>query len=178
MKKMNWVTETIRRLLQIFFGTFIFDFPGLSLIRNMVYRTFINLGPSAVLSSKVRFYVPHGLEKKAVSVGNSVRISENVRIDCSGVVTIGNNVWISENAVILNHVHLISGREPKQCKDIFSEEALYIGDDAWIGANVIILPKVKRIGNGAIIGAGSTVTKDVEDFAVVAGNPAVKIRTR
>lgn len=54
----------------------------------------------------------------------------------------------------------------------------WIGHDAWIGANVTILPGCRRIGIGAVIGAGSIVTRDVEDFAVVVGNPARKISTR
>lgn len=56
--------------------------------------------------------------------------------------------------------------------------SLEIGDDVWVGANVIILPSVKKIGTGAIIGAGSVVTKDVDNYAIVAGNPAKVIRYR
>lgn len=48
---------------------------------------------------------------------------------------------------------------------------MVISDDAWIGLNAIILKGVK-IGKGAIVGAGSVVTKNVPDMAVVAGNPA------
>jgi virginiamycin A acetyltransferase len=55
---------------------------------------------------------------------------------------------------------------------------LFIGHDVWIGANAIITPGCSRIGNGAIIGAGAIVTKDVDDFAIVAGNPAKLIRYR
>ncbi|NWL35203.1 acetyltransferase [Paenarthrobacter nitroguajacolicus] len=53
-----------------------------------------------------------------------------------------------------------------------------IGDDAWIGAGAIILPGCRRIGTGAVVGAGSVVTKDVPDFSVVVGNPARPIGTR
>ena len=52
-----------------------------------------------------------------------------------------------------------------------------IGNDVWIGSNAIVLGGVK-IGNGAVIGAGSLVTKDVPDFAIVVGNPARMIRYR
>ena len=52
-----------------------------------------------------------------------------------------------------------------------------IEDDVWIGARVIILPG-KIIGKGAVIGAGSVVTKDVAPYSVVAGNPARKISNR
>lgn len=55
---------------------------------------------------------------------------------------------------------------------------LVIGNDVWIGHNVIILAHVKRVGDGAVIGAGSVVTKDVPDFAVAVGNPARVIRYR
>lgn len=55
---------------------------------------------------------------------------------------------------------------------------LEIGSDVWIGCNAIVTPGCRRIGHGAVIGAGSIVTKDVSDFAIVAGNPARKIRDR
>ena len=52
-----------------------------------------------------------------------------------------------------------------------------IGNDVWIGANVIILPGV-NIGDGAILAAGTIVTKDVEPYAIVGGVPARRIRYR
>jgi acetyltransferase-like isoleucine patch superfamily enzyme len=56
--------------------------------------------------------------------------------------------------------------------------SLEIEDDVWIGHNVVILAGCKRIGRGAVIGAGAIVTKDVERYAVVVGNPARKLRDR
>jgi hypothetical protein len=64
-----------------------------------------------------------------------------------------------------------------QCETL-PPRPLHVGDDAWIGANALILPGCGRIGRGAVIGAGSVVTRDVPDFAVVAGNPARVIRER
>lgn len=55
---------------------------------------------------------------------------------------------------------------------------LSIGHDVWIGTNVLITNKCTKIGNGAVIGAGSVVTKDVEPYTIVAGNPAKIIKKR
>jgi acetyltransferase-like isoleucine patch superfamily enzyme len=55
---------------------------------------------------------------------------------------------------------------------------VFIGHDAWLGANSIICPGCHRIGNGAVVGAGSVVTKDVPDYAIVGGNPARVIKMR
>ncbi len=57
-------------------------------------------------------------------------------------------------------------------QELIHRSELVIGNDVWVGQNVIILPRVTRIGDGVVIGAGSIVTKDVPDFAIVAGNPA------
>lgn len=63
-------------------------------------------------------------------------------------------------------------------KNYFTEILpIEIGNDVWIGANVIILDGVK-IGNGAILGAGSVVIRDVPDYAIVGGVPAKVIKYR
>lgn len=57
------------------------------------------------------------------------------------------------------------------------EKPVVIGDDVWIGSRVTILPGV-HIGEGAIIGASSVVTKDVPAYSIVGGNPAKVIKSR
>ncbi len=61
---------------------------------------------------------------------------------------------------------------------LLEESQLEICHDAWIGHSALILPKCSRIGIGAVIGAGAVVTRNVEDFEVVAGNPARTLRFR
>ncbi len=62
-------------------------------------------------------------------------------------------------------------------KDV-KRETLVIGNDVWIGYGVIITASCKEIGNGAVIAAGSVVTKSVPPYSIVAGNPAKIIRYR
>jgi len=65
----------------------------------------------------------------------------------------------------------------KESKDAFSKGDVTIGNDVWIGYGAIILSGV-TIGNGAVIGAGAIVTKSVEPYSIVAGNPAKEIKKR
>lgn len=55
---------------------------------------------------------------------------------------------------------------------------LQIGNDVWLGEYSVILPEVNRIGDGAVIGAGAVVSRDVPDYAVVLGNPARVVKYR
>lgn len=72
---------------------------------------------------------------------------------------------------------LLHGEDTHTLSSISDNEKIVIGNDVWIGVGVLILPSVK-IGNGAIIGAGAVVTKDVPDYAIVAGVPAKIIKYR
>ena len=87
-------------------------------------------------------------------------------------IHIGDNVSIGPEATILT-----LGHDPRS--PIFEDKGgpVKIGDRAWIGYRAIILPGVE-IGEGAVVGAGAVVTRDVPPYTIVAGNPAVKIGDR
>ena len=87
-------------------------------------------------------------------------------------ITIGARTLFAPNAQVYTATHPLDPIERRAAE--FSKP-VKIGDDCWIGAGAIILPGV-TIGNGVTVGAGSVVTKDVEDYVVVAGNPAKIIK--
>lgn len=84
----------------------------------------------------------------------------------------GNDVSIGPKATILT-----LGHDPQSAEFADRGGDVIIGNRAWIGYGVIILPGIK-IGDGAVIGAGAVVTRDVSAFTIVAGNPARKIGER
>lgn len=63
-------------------------------------------------------------------------------------------------------------------RDLVHSAPLIIEDDVWVGHNVVILPGCKFIGRGAIIGAGSIVTRDIRRYEIVSGVPARHMRQR
>lgn len=63
-------------------------------------------------------------------------------------------------------------------RDFTGKTFLHIGHGVWFGGNSIVLSGCKTIGNGAVIGAGAVVTKDVPPYAIVVGNPAKVLRYR
>eukprot|EP00882_Tetradesmus_deserticola_P003761 GHRQ01003976.1.p1 GENE.GHRQ01003976.1~~GHRQ01003976.1.p1 ORF type:complete len:210 (+),score=72.72 GHRQ01003976.1:105-734(+) len=90
-------------------------------------------------------------------------------------VEIGKRVLIGPNVQVYAATHPLDGHVRKGCTGPEFGAPISIGDDAWVGGAAIICPGV-RIGNNSVIGAGSVVTKDVEPYVVVAGNPAKVIR--
>lgn len=118
-----------------------------------------------------------------IVIGNNVVIRPTSMLFASPLadhtqITIGNDVLIGSG------VHMyVSNHEYQSIEIPIAHQGhsvvrpLIIEDDVWIGANVIILPGV-TIGKGAIIGAGSVITKSVPAYTVYAGNPARLIKSR
>ena len=115
---------------------------------------------------------------KDVRVGNLVGIGKNFTLhNC--ILTIDDHLMMGEDVMIIGGGHNFDDLDTPMGKQGAKEKSeLHIAGDVWIGARAIILPGCKRIGHGAIIGAGSVVTKDVPDYAIVGGNPAKVIRYR
>lgn len=120
--------------------------------------------------------------EKGAAFGENVTLGDNSGIGInafiSSNVSIGNNVMMGPDCIIYTANHSFENRGiPMRCQGFSEKKEVNIGDDVWIGGRVIILPGIK-IGKGAIIGAGAVVTKDVPEYAIVAGNPAKIIRYR
>ena len=109
------------------------------------------------------------------TIGKNCRINENVFIQQA---IIGDNVLIAPNVSILSvsHNHDDVGIPIVDQGDSEPNPPI-IGDNVWLGRNVVVMPGV-RIGDGAIVGSGAVVTKDVSPFVIVGGVPAKVIKSR
>lgn len=126
---------------------------------------------------------------RKLQIGNNCYIGKNTIIRTGDELIIGNDVLISHNVTIMDtdsheidHLEraasfkqMVQYGHPAQ-KGNVKAKPIYIHDHVWIGYNCSILKGV-IIGEGAIIAAGSVVTKNVEPFTMVAGNPARFIKT-
>ena len=111
-------------------------------------------------------------------VGSHVGIGKNFK-SLSRIVTIDDYLLMGEDVLFLGGGHGMDRTDvPMGAQGGLQQSPLHIAGDVWIGARAIILPGCKRIGHGTVIGAGSVVTKDIPDWAVVGGNPARVIRFR
>ncbi len=123
------------------------------------------------VESKAQFF-----SGRLIQIGDHSGIGVNANL--SGRITIWKNVMMGPDVIIMTQNHMfLSTDEPMVRQGAQQEKPVTIGDDVWIGARTIILPGV-NIGSGAIVAAGAVVSKDVPEWAIVAGNPAVCIKSR
>jgi maltose O-acetyltransferase len=133
-------------------------------------KVFPSMGDKVMIESNVFFG-----DGRDIEVGNHVQINEDCWIRN---VKIGNYVMIAPKVMILNYGHITDTTEvPMILQGTRRYKQTIIEDDVWVGARSIILPGI-HIGEGAIVGAGAVVTKDVEPYSVMAGNPARLIKFR
>lgn len=112
-------------------------------------------------------------------IGNDVVLTDYVQITCANEIRIGNHVLVGQNVFISDNDHgradaTAIGVPPIERK-LFSKGPVIIGNNVWIGRGAVILAGV-TIGDNAIIGANSVVTKDVPPCCVAAGVPAKVIK--
>ena len=109
------------------------------------------------------------------SINNSAAVYGNHQMDISFLGDQIQDLFTDENKKVFKEKILSNPQNPYGK----NKGGITIGNDVWIGANVFInASKVTRIGDGAIIGAGAVVLKDVPPYAIVAGVPAKVIRYR
>ncbi len=118
------------------------------------------------------------IRPEEIEFGDNIFIGRNFHISARSL-SFGSNIMIGPNLVIEcdNHVFNHVGRNVFETRNERSIGPVKIENDVWIGANVIILPNV-TIGEGAIVGAGSVVTKSIPPYSVAVGNPARIIKRR
>ncbi len=152
-----------------------------------------NLPESAIMpfARNIRGYFAG---KIAAAVGSNVNIEKGayftpgltlgdrsgigIKCEVHGKVTIGNDVMMAPEVIIYTKGHAYDNLTlPMIEQGDTPTKPVTIGDDVWIGRRALILPGVS-IGNGAIVGAGAIVTKNVPPMTIVGGNPAKVIKDR
>lgn len=143
-------------------------------------RKQINIGDNSHIRGELLIFANGG----KIDIGCNCYIGKSTNIWSASSIKIGDEVLISHNCNIIdtnsheldfferaeNYKKMIKFGHPKEKTNV-ETKAIIIEDYAWISFNVTILKGV-TIGKGAIIAAGAVVTKNVESFTMVAGNPA------
>lgn len=143
---------------------------------NKQYYSFPGIHPSTVFaaekSGKVTIICPENL-----TIGEGTAINAGAHINADGIVEIGDHVHIGINLTVYSSNHNFKSEFGIPYDNTEIRKKVIIKDCVWIGANVSIIPGI-TIGEGAIVGMGAVVTKNVPDGAIVGGNPAQIIGKR
>ena len=136
--------------------------------RRLLLRLFgAKIGARVQVFPSVQIAFPWNL-----AIGTQSVVAWDVRLYTLGRIEIGERVVISQAAHLCAGTHDYEGEGfPLLKKDI------RVGDDVWVGADAFVGPGVK-VARGAVVAARAVVVKDVQEQAVVAGNPARFIKTR
>jgi len=167
IKKIKGRICSIWEELVLFMVHVLSGFPS-HLFRKTLYRLIgLKIGSGTTIHHGLTLYT---LGK--ITIGKDTIIGEKNTLDGRGQLTIGNHTDLASEVMIYTSQHKINDPSfaPQYARVI-------IKDYVFIGPRAIILPGV-TVGKGAIIAAGAVVTKDVPDFAVVAGVPAKLIAKR
>ena len=142
-------------------------------------KSVINIGESCLINGRL---VTENANSN-INIKNNVFIGGKTILDCLNMIEINENVLISYECIIADHdSHSINSTKRQDDLDKFKNNTMdwsevdtkpiIIKKNAWIGTRSIILKGV-TIGEGSIVAAGSVVTKNVPNYTLVAGNPAI-----
>lgn len=144
---------------------------GYSIRRWLLGHIVEQCGADVVVKSRAYFGTGRHLR-----IGDRSQLGQNLRAESD--LVLGTDVVMGPDVVLMSSAHAFEATNmPINQQGALTRRPVIIGNDVWIGTRVIVLPGVK-IGNKAVIGAGSVVTKSVPAGAIVAGNPARIIRYR
>jgi maltose O-acetyltransferase len=132
----------------------------------------MQIGEHSLIQGPVRV-TGQGNPCRYVSIGTFTIITGPLHVDLGAPVTIGSGVRIGHDVSLLTVNHAIGAEWLRSGTSEFW--GIEIGDGAWLASRVMVLPKV-RIGAGAVVAAGSVVTRDVPPNTLVAGVPARVLR--
>ncbi len=170
----NAIKKALRRVANWYFDLelakihFYSDHVPIKSIRHFAFRFVgVKIGRGSTIHMGVRFFAPRG-----VVIGQDSIIGFRSFLDGRAKLTIGNHVDIASEVMIYNSEHDINSDDFHA-----TESEVTIEDYVFVGPRAIILPGV-NIGKGAVIAAGAVVTRDVPDFAIVGGVPAVVLGER
>lgn len=142
-------------------------------------RQYISIGKDTAIGKNATITAWKKGDDPSIIIGDKCILGDYIHLTSSNYIEIGTGVLTGKWVTITDNSHGRITKEelelrPSQ-REVFSKGPVIIKDRVWIGDKVTILPGV-TVGEAAIIGANSVVTKDVPPFAVVAGNPAKIIR--
>ncbi len=134
--------------------------PGTPEQDELIHRIFPEMGEGSRVSAPLTAVRPH-----MVKIGRNVVVMPGCLMMSAGGITIDDGALIAANVQLISNNHDLYQRQIITCRPV------HIGKNAWIGAGATILPGV-TVGDNAVVGAASVVTKDVAPDTIVAGNPA------
>lgn len=134
--------------------------------RQKLQRYGASIGPATVIAS---LNIEGDASRIVIGCGCAIG---RIDVQLHDRVKIGDRVVINDGARILTGTHNVHSSQWE-----LITKPVIIEDYCWLAMNALVLPGV-RIGEGSVVGAGAVVSRDVEPFSIVAGNPARKIGQR
>ena len=137
----------------------------------------VSLGERCSLEQNVYFNAAGGHSSgTTIEIGAGTFIGSGCEFNAIESIRIGNTCLIASGSRFIDHNHGTDLGTPMKLQPEIAAPIL-VGSDVWIGANCIVLKGV-TIGEGAIVAAGSVVTRSVDPYTIVGGVPAKLIRSR